>query len=184
MIRHWDYFLTLEQDIINLSRFIELSEKNFSTYSIELTHLLLSISSEVDVVSKILCDEFRTTKKPDNMNTYRELICKNINYFSTQTVYIVKNNLVLQPWIEWDSGNNPSWWKSYNKVKHERNINFEEANLKNVLYSISGLFILHVYLKNISIKKGGIMSYTPRINLNPHPVILRLHPDSYYRANL
>ena len=47
---HWNYFLAIEKDLEHLSRYIEFSDANLGTYSIELTHLLLSASSEVDVV--------------------------------------------------------------------------------------------------------------------------------------
>ena len=46
---HWNYYIALEQDLSKVSRFIEFSEDNFETYSIELAHLLLAASSEVDV---------------------------------------------------------------------------------------------------------------------------------------
>ena len=44
---HWNYYIALEQDLAKLSRYIEFAEGNFSTYSIELAHLLLAASSEV-----------------------------------------------------------------------------------------------------------------------------------------
>ena len=55
---HWNYFIALEQDLIKVSRFIEFSQENFNTYSIELAHLLLATSSEIDVVLKALCNRW------------------------------------------------------------------------------------------------------------------------------
>jgi len=52
---HWNYFLALESDLERVSRYIEFDKANFKTYSIELAHLLLAASSEVDVVAKTLC---------------------------------------------------------------------------------------------------------------------------------
>ena len=52
---HWNYFLAIEKDLEKLSRYIEFSNDNLDTYSIELTHILLSSSSEVDVIMKQLC---------------------------------------------------------------------------------------------------------------------------------
>jgi hypothetical protein len=49
---HWNYFLAIESDLENLSRYIEFIDTNFKTYSIELAHLLLASSSEIDVVLK------------------------------------------------------------------------------------------------------------------------------------
>jgi hypothetical protein len=39
----------------------------------------------------------------------------------------------------------PNWWNSYNKVKHERNLHFDKANLENVLWSGAGLLVMLVY---------------------------------------
>ena len=54
---HWNYFLALEADVENLSRYIEFKKDNFRVYSIEIAHILLASSSEVDVVAKQLCNE-------------------------------------------------------------------------------------------------------------------------------
>jgi len=49
---HWNYFLALEHDLDQASRFIEFSEQNFPVYSIELAHIFLATCSEIDVVQK------------------------------------------------------------------------------------------------------------------------------------
>lgn len=65
---HWNYYIALEQDLSKVSRFIEFSEDNFETYSIELAHLLLAASSEVDVVLKSLCNMKNNQKNHKNIN--------------------------------------------------------------------------------------------------------------------
>ena len=67
---HWNYYIALEQDLSKVSRFIEFSEANFETYSIELAHLLLAASSEVDVVLKSLCNIKNNQKNHKNINHY------------------------------------------------------------------------------------------------------------------
>lgn len=45
-------------------------------------------------------------------------------------------------------GNTPAWWSAYNKVKHNRitlgspDINYEKANLGNVMHAFAALYIL------------------------------------------
>ena len=53
---HWNYFLAVENDVEKLSRYIEFTKDNFKVYSLEMTHLLLAASSEVDVVAKLICE--------------------------------------------------------------------------------------------------------------------------------
>lgn len=71
---HWNYFLAIEKDLENLSRYIEFAEPNLNTYSIELTHILFSASSEVDVVMKQLCNLIDPGQKVENIDDYRVLI--------------------------------------------------------------------------------------------------------------
>ncbi len=52
-----------------------------------------------------------------------------------------------------DKSSIPSWWSDYNKVKHNRTsavdgdsskINYSKANLKNVSYAFTALYVLEV----------------------------------------
>lgn len=73
-LHHWNYFLALEKDLKNISRYIEFSKDNEETYSIELSHILLSASSEVDVVMKLLCEQIDSSAPRENINNYRDII--------------------------------------------------------------------------------------------------------------
>lgn len=46
------------------------------------------------------------------------------------------NGLSFKPWLNWASDKNPTWWQSYNKVKHNRDAHFDEATLKNALNAL------------------------------------------------
>ncbi|MCG2757628.1 MAG: hypothetical protein L6263_04280 [Desulfobacteraceae bacterium] len=150
---HWHYFLLLEDELDKISRFIEINEENYNVYSIELTKLLLSICSEVDVVAKLLCKEvdiilYDKIKGSGNANisTYRTVIHTIFPEFYKTNVAIPYYNLSFAPWNSFKENKSPAWWNEYNDVKHERNLNFKKANLENILNSMSGLMILLVYL--------------------------------------
>lgn len=144
---HWNYYIALEQDLAKVSRFIEFSEENFGTYSIELAHLLLAASSEVDVVLKALCNIKKTGVVHKNIDAYKETIKAELPDLINEKSYIHRYGLELEPWINWSGETNPLWWRSYNNVKHERNEYFHEANLKNTINSVSalGLAVLYYY---------------------------------------
>ncbi len=150
---HWHYFILLEDEIVKISRFIEISEDNYAVYSIELTKLFLSICSEVDVAAKLLCKEadislfnIETGDRNPTMETYRTVIRTKFPQFHEANVRIPFYNLSFIPWQAFNDNTSPEWWKQYNGVKHERNLNFKNANLENVLFSMSGLMVLLVYL--------------------------------------
>jgi hypothetical protein len=141
---HWQYFLAIESDLEATSRFVEFSQKNYATYSIEFARILLSCGSEVDVVAKALCQKIDPKGKYENINDYKTTITSAYGKFSTFEVLLPRYGLAIKPWEGW-SVNNPSWWKSYNEVKHQRDTYFEKANLENALLSVGGLFALVLY---------------------------------------
>src|SRR5690606_10403456 len=140
-LKHWNYFLALEADLKTVSRYIEFENRNFSVYSIELAHLLLAASSEVDVLLKSICNKLAPKRKVDNILQYHKVIYSKRPDFLAKTVLIPRFNLTLRPWVSWDSSTPPIWWTAHNKVKHQRDTQFDQANLKNTLNSLAALYI-------------------------------------------
>ena len=106
---HWNYFLALEQDIITISRYIEFTKNNYSTYSIELSKILFIASSEVDVIAKQLCKKIKKDSKAKNIAHYRATITSNYPIFSSTTVEIPRYGLKLSPWVNWSNNKKPDW---------------------------------------------------------------------------
>lgn len=142
---HWNYFIALEQDLAKVSRFIEFSEANFNTYSIELAHLLLATSSEADVVLKALCNKKNPNKNHHDINDYKDTIKAELPELIEEKSFIKRYGLELKPWSTWKGEDNPLWWRSYNNVKHQRDTHFKDANLKNTLNSVAALSLVVLY---------------------------------------
>jgi len=170
---HWRYFLSLEEDLHQLARFIEPSEKNFPTYSTELAALLLSAASEVDVLAKMICKKVKKDSKARNIGHYASTICKAYPRVGEFRVEIPKFGLKLQPWESWEekSRNSPPWWKAYNQVKHERNVHFDQANMKHSLNALAGLYVVLLYFYRDLALEG---------RLSPNPSLFR--PAGDYRT--
>jgi hypothetical protein len=180
---HWNYFVALTQDLERISRYIEFHEENYSTYSVELAHLLLSASSEIDVVSKLLCDFIDPATTAENINHYRDIITGGWPAMVDEKVYIPRYNLVLDPWENWRTGTtNPDWWQSYNKVKHERNAHFSKANLKNTLNSMAALLvvIVHYYARFLEVTPESCLLKETTIRLSPFVEFIRLDRKHHY----
>ncbi|WP_236175663.1 hypothetical protein [Pseudomonas pseudonitroreducens] len=178
---HWNYFLALERDIERISRYIEISEDNFSVYSLELAHTLFAASSEVDTVAKILCEKARPGSGCANMMQYRELIMESIPEFSGTEVYIPRYGLTLTPWSNWNEGKSPDWWRSYNQVKHERDTHFNQATLKNTLNSMGALLVMVLnYYSYLFMVEDGVLGIKRAIReLEPGSNLLFLNDELY-----
>lgn len=149
LLKYWQYYLALEDDFIKTTRYVELNTNNYKTFSIEYTKQYQAICSEIDVLCKEICsiNDDNTSEKFDQ---YTSTILKTYTDITTRTIDVGLNSrITLKPFKDWAINpkyKSPTWWTSYNWVKHKRNINFKQANLGNVLNSLAGLYMLEKYL--------------------------------------
>jgi hypothetical protein len=161
---HWNYFLALEDDVVRMSRYLEPTTDNFESYSLELMRILFGAASEVDVVSKRLCQKLSNQSKADNITKYKKEILASYPQFTSVIVEIPRFGLTLTPWVQWKTDPSPFWWRAYNNVKHHRHTHFAEASLKHTLNAVAGLFVLLLFYYREEGQNG---------QLNPDPVIFR-----------
>lgn len=181
---HWNYFLAIEKDLETVSKYIEFSEDNFSTYSIALTHILLSASSEVDVIMKQLCALLDADYKTENIDQYRKVINDKLPLFRYEEVTINRFGMVLNPWNNWLTEENPDWWRSYNNVKHQRNNFYREANLKNTLNAVGALLVtvIYFYKTSFKIEKGKDIDFTVTTAiLRTKSTLMKLNTKYYFK---
>ena len=167
---YWDYYLDLEHQFWETRRFVDFSKKNYATFSIEYLKLLQAICSEIDVLSKVFVSYINPSYSGGSIQSWGYHLQQ--SFKDIQSIAVEFNSeYMIQPWENWyyeekvkvvegkprpsyvlkDKAHTPQWWVAYNKSKHERtslynnnNMNYERANLKNVIYALSALFILEV----------------------------------------
>lgn len=175
---HWNYFLALEEDLLTISRYIELStvfdkdevkHNNDLTFSEEIAKLLLNVGSEVDVVLKEICKKYNPSTRASNINHYKTEVLRYIPTFTKIKVTIPRLGITdLNPWERWDNNSNnlnPIWWKSYNDVKHNRSLYFQEANIKNCLNAIAALYICVLFLYKNEANNGDLLQLPKLFNI-------------------
>lgn len=182
---HWNYFLALEHDLELAGRYVEFAEDNMGTYSIEFAHLLLAASSEVDAVAKLLCQRLDADAPRANIEHYRLVLSARLPELIGQHVYVPRYGLTLTPWDNWRNGENPNWWRSHNNVKHERDVYFSEATLKNSFNAVAALLtvVFHYYRHSQSDGVPLIPKEANRI-LQPQSTLLRFSDDHYYGVRI
>jgi hypothetical protein len=181
---HWNYFLAIEKDLESLSRYIEFANENLGTYSIELTHILLSASSEVDVIMKQLCSLIDPSQITNNVNDYKNVIQQHLPIFINEEICIDRFGLSYKPWDNWNGAQNPNWWRSYNNVKHQRNNHFNEANLQNTINAVGALLLTVVYYYKYAFmnETGSQIDFRETTRqLQPEASFMRMNADYYYR---
>ena len=152
---HWQYFLALDSDFSRLARYIEPTSDNFNTYSVELARMLMMATQECDVILKMLCNRYGN---PDCSNEcqYREAVSQKLPALLSVCVSLFQYDIDVVPFESWQLKKTPKWWTANNKDKHERNLRFSHASLKNVIDALAGLFLLNLYLYKSDVEKEGL----------------------------
>jgi hypothetical protein len=181
---YWQYFLSLETDLITTSRYIEFSgvnddnveNSNDRTFSTELLRIFLTACAECENILKILLAKENVS---ENINLTNILnIQKSMMDISTyhklpnRIITCEAYNLKFTPWENWNtSQNSPQWWKDHNTVKHGRangtNSNYHLANVFNTLSSVAALMCLlfEYYKEPFGANEGRIIK--DRVSLPP-----------------
>ena len=142
---HWSCYLAICDDLERLSRYVEFTKANYRTFSVEISRLLLTTCSEVEVAAKAICQKIKADAARTNMDAWRACIGKRFPKMSGLRVQIACHRLTFTPWKDWAEDQNPGWWKGYNAAKHDLDLHYSEANLGNLLEAACGLTILLHY---------------------------------------
>lgn len=143
----WNYYLTLEKDLDNTSRYIEPKGQN-DVFSFEFAKLLVLTCTELESVFKLLCYECCKEKK-GNIGEYKKTILTHYPKIIYAEVEIARLCETIRPFADWDKGK-LFWWEAYGNVKHNREENFKDATYLNVVNALSALYISIFYLARIT----------------------------------
>ena len=178
---YWKYFLELEESLIEVQRYINFEKNNWKVYSNEFIKLLEVIGAEVDVIAKeIVLYQKPHLKKAEGIAKWGYEIQQLIPNIDSVKLCFNSENIIV-PWNNWKNERyinkkgiesyrlkkgkeNPEWWISYNKVKHERTTikngkyNYERANLENIINALGGLYILETYFKEKLESKDNVIT--------------------------
>lgn len=188
---YWSYYIELENEFMETTKYVELRSDNFKTYSFEYLKLLQAICSEIDIIGKYIACSFNKSFKVNSETKIYKWgyeIQQAFENLQGRTVCLKEARYELTPFKDWeytvktssrkskyiclaDHGKNLFWWRAYNSVKHERafcdesgTLNYSKANLKNVLYALSALYLLErLFIQ----KKYGISSVDQNNPLSP-----------------
>ncbi|MBI4752158.1 MAG: hypothetical protein HY774_27030 [Acidobacteria bacterium] len=179
-LNHWNYFLSIEQDAIGLSRYIEFCKQNYKTYSIEIARILMASTQEIDVLMKQLCQQ--TGLSASNEGDYRRHIATQFPKLPNIEINLPRYELSFTPFEEWANNKTPVWWTANNKVKHQRHTHYEYASLENLLNSLCGLMVSNLYfyrddLENEGIYPGAKLLVPKDLISGVSPTIFGLEPN-------
>ena len=191
LINYWDYYMMLEKDVINITKYIKILPVNYKTCSDEIIKVLLSVSAEFEIMCKLICGLDGNSSK--NINDYLTFLSENIEKFEEYKIKIkTTKSIIIKPFIIIEKTNGPkvtktlSWWRAYNHVKHNRFEKYEEGSFLNLLNSLAALFFLEMYYIKMLGKENNELDFPDKeskllqiINWekNPKNYIMKLERD-------
>lgn len=154
-------YLNLEEKLKKIFDYIEPDEANKAVFSFELYNLFLSACTEVELNCRqvLLANGINKKDKHYTMKDYKKLekMSKLSQYKfefpnwrikENEDVIIRAKKIVPFDWIAEDYkgqniyDDNLNWYQKYNKVKHDRETNFEFASLENCFCAIAGVLAI------------------------------------------
>ena len=180
-LNHWRYFLSLEREVCDCLRYVELVDAHRNVYSFEFSRLLILICSELDVVFKVACHSVSSASNADSIGAYFNVLDKKYN-LGSEVVRIDRFGETHRPFKDWNEINPPDWWTAHNKVKHHRHEHFDRATLHNTLRAICGLFIANLVVLHEFSLIGSIHDSPVMLGRDHEPGHLLL--QSGYRVHL
>ena len=131
----------LQKDLQNLFDFVEPTDLNQLCFSYRIHELFIRCCIEVEANLNAILMENGYNKATDlNMDDYKKVNVSHLLSEYEVALPIWEGQCgTRKPFANWAIGKGLEWYKSYNKVKHQRNIEFAKANLSNLIDSICGL---------------------------------------------
>lgn len=150
----WSALSTIYADLESTFRYIHPVSDHLHVYSLRYYELLLRTATEFESVCKTEIINNRLSRKNiKDLNI--EDFFKLEEHFKSLPIegpkkqlanwkvgYFFDPILYRQPLLPWKTTHILPWYRAYNEVKHNRQLNYKKANLENVLDAIASLFLI------------------------------------------
>ena len=148
-IHYLNAYLLIQKDLLTLFEYVHPSDKNLQSFSLRIHELLMRTCIEIEANFKAILKS--NSYNANNRWDIKDYRLVNITHHLDDYVIIIPSwrgdFKRVKPFIEWKDAQHkggPSWYKAYNKSKHNRHEEFEVANLENLVYAVTGLLVLIV----------------------------------------
>ena len=162
---YWRYYLSIEKMMNNTSQYVCPSEMNKKTYSDEFIKIILLSCSEIDSILKVICKEnnILLEDRSYNMSVYAKTLLaqkdiKNMAYSPECATSSANSGIICYPFKDLDDKKvhaGLTWWRDYQKLKHNRLANAELGNLENAAYALTAHYILLRILMDMLSESSG-----------------------------
>lgn len=146
---YWDIFLSIEDDMIGVTKFFDRCIDNNHVYSIQFEKIILVSCSTIEHILKDMMSYNQIKSK--GIKNYIEMLRVHYPHIYRCKVYIPRFESMIEPFkdLERNDTSTIDWWKSYNKIKHDPTKGLSNATFDNATKSMAALYILIFYRSGI-----------------------------------
>lgn len=160
----WQAYLNLENELIEVSKYIFFTEKQLDTFSPYIAELLVQCCVQIESIVKELYFDIEGDQRRGDTSLQFDTDClKSIDIkweTHNKTVMVVapffnftqKENKELKPLKKAHKKGGTYWERNYQAVKHDRYNSLHLGNVKALLHALAALYLLNLYLRNDSWK--------------------------------
>ena len=131
-----------EGEFLEFDKIVPMNlNKEMSTVSPKLYFLLMAICGQIESLVIHICRDIDMYNDNDSFFTCYKNLWDKSDVIEKQSVQIITTREIIRPFGKTENGT-PSWWASYNKVKHTIPEGLEHATVKNTVCALGGLYLL------------------------------------------
>ena len=127
-------FSSLEEQLLNCREYLPFIEQNKFAVSPKFVPIIVDSCSLVESIFK----EISIDDKKNDFKTFSQLHESTLQLENAISLFLNLPLQFIQPFKGWKT-KQPSWWKAYNALKHDRLNNFEGATYENTISALCGL---------------------------------------------
>ena len=159
---YWQMYLNLEDEFLKAAEYVLIDDKQLSVYSLKNADLLMSVSTQIEAISKqLFFDNGGTTEREypyfdtdclGHLKSKWDIERKEVDVVSPFVMMSARTLTPLEHCSEWG---NCKWKNAYQAVKHDRLENIDKASAENLLHALAALYLLNIYNRNCVIDLGS-----------------------------
>ena len=169
---YWPVYKNLEEETIELTKYIQFTDDQLSVYSMHIADLLVRCAMEIEALSKELYWVNGGVKVYDEAGAERQLYfdtdClgflnniwnlseKQVLVSSSRFNFTKEENIILKPMHKAHKRSGAKWNKAYQAVKHDRKNCLKAGNIEHLLSAMAALFMLNIYYVDETFDYGTI----------------------------
>lgn len=160
----WQAYLNLENELIEVSKYIFFTEKQLDTFSPYIAELLVQCCVQIESIAKELYFGIEGDQRRGDTSLLFDTDCLksiDIKWKTHDKIVMVvapffnftkQENKELTPLKKAHNRGGTYWERHYQAVKHDRYNSLHLGNVKAVIHALAALYLLNLYLRNDSWK--------------------------------